>query len=90
MPVSHPSAALPSTVLASGRRGVFWVRRSSSPTAGEAMRTNPTGEISKAYVQDLVTTIRLRIDELLSRGAIIYICGDASGMAAGVRASLGD
>ena len=54
------------------------------------MRTNPTGEISKAYVQDLVTTIRLRIDELLSRGAIIYICGDASGMAAGVRASLGD
>jgi len=51
---------------------------------------NPTGEISKAYVQDLVTGFRARIDELLSRGAIIYICGDASGMAAGVRASLGD
>ncbi len=61
---------------------------SREPVIGAA--GNPRGEISKAYVQDLVTTIRPRIDELLSRGAIIYICGDASGMAAGVRASLGD
>lgn len=50
---------------------------------------NPTGEISKAYVQDLVTARRALIDELLSRGAIIYVCGDAAGMAAGVRTSLG-
>ena len=50
---------------------------------------NPTGETSKAYVQDLVAARRARIDELLLRGAIIYVCGDASGMAAGVRASLG-
>ena len=50
---------------------------------------NPTGETSKAYVQDLIAARRARIDELLGRGAIIYVCGDASGMAAGVRASLG-
>lgn len=48
-----------------------------------------TKEFTKTYVQELVTAHRAQIDELLNRGGIIYICGDASGMAAGVRNSLG-
>jgi cytochrome P450/NADPH-cytochrome P450 reductase len=50
---------------------------------------NPTGEISKTYVQDLVIAEHARIFDMLSRGAVIYVCGDALGMAVGVRASLG-
>ena len=50
---------------------------------------SPTEEFTKTYVQDLITAHRTQIDELLSRGAIIYVCGDASGMATGVRNSLG-
>jgi len=93
-PASRPSAATPSTVPPSVRRATYSARRSSLPSAGEAMRTGPTSTSGRPTSAMASTRssgrFPARIDELLSRGAIIYVCGDASGMAAGVRASFGD
>jgi cytochrome P450 / NADPH-cytochrome P450 reductase len=71
------------------REGIVEVKWAFSREPVVGADGSPTEEFTKTYVQDLITAHRSQIDELLSRGAIIYICGDASGMATGVRNSLG-
>jgi cytochrome P450/NADPH-cytochrome P450 reductase len=71
------------------REGIVEVKWAFSREPIVGADGSPTEEFTKTYVQDLITAHRTQIDELLSRGAIIYVCGDASGMATGVRNSLG-
>ena len=42
----------------------------------------------RTYVQDLIERERDRVWDLLAAGAVIYVCGNASTMAPGVRAAL--
>jgi len=42
-------------------------------------------EQKKVYVQDVILDIKDQLWELLEAGAVIYVCGDASKMAPGVR-----
>ncbi len=71
------------------REGIVEVKWAFSREPIVGADGSPTEEFTKTYVQDLISAHRTQIDDLLSRGAIIYICGDASGMATGVRNSLG-